>query len=193
MFLHAALTFHQYLPVEVFEHALDHYINEINEVEDKTGRTPLHIAASSKIGESIFLEIMDAYANNVNGGGKKNLLIPQENLPRDFVVAATTRDRYGRLPLFIALENGYFLGLCKGGVIERLLSADQSSFTIRDESTGLFPFMLAAMTQTIDLDSLFKITMKSINVVKLYDYCNIDKSSSLKRKRTEEMAEIEDV
>ena len=145
LLLHAALTFHQYLPVEVFEHALDHYIDEINEIEDGTGRTPLHIAAATKIGESTFLEIIDAYANSVHSGGKKNLLIPQDNIPKEFIVAAMTRDRSGRLPLFIALENGYWLGLRKEGVVERLLSAGQSSFTIRDETTRLFPFMLAAV------------------------------------------------
>jgi hypothetical protein len=143
LLLHAALTFHEYLPVEIFEHALDHYIDEISEIEDVTGRTPLHIAASARLGENTFLDVMDGY-ENINSGGKTNLLI-QDELPKEFIIAATTKDSHGRLPLFIALENGYLLGLREGSVIERLLEADHAAFTIRDKSTRLYPFMLAAV------------------------------------------------
>ena len=160
LLFHAALMFHKYLPVEIFEHAFDHYKDEINEIEDITGRTPLHIAASAKIEENTFLNIMDGY-QNTNSSGRKNLSI-QDGLSKEFVNAATTRDSNGRLPLFIALENGYLLGLRERGVIERLLDADPAALIICDSTTGLYPFMLAALgTYTAPIVARRKSTLLS--------------------------------
>ena len=96
----------------------------------------------------------------------------------------------GRPLLNVCAEHGL---QWENGMSTIMSEIDISAFDTKDDSSGLFPFMLAAMGQTTDLNSLFKMTKKSVHLVKLYDYGDVVKSSSLKRKRTEEVAEIEEV
>jgi len=56
--------------------------------------------------------------------------------------SASSRDNQGRLPLHIACASGNKIWL-KGG-IKSLLYAEPSALNIKDDLTGLFPFMLAA-------------------------------------------------
>ena len=96
----------------------------------------------------------------------------------------------GRPLLHVCAEHGL---QWKNGMSTLISDIDISAFDTKDDSSGLFPFMLAAMGQTNDIDSLFELTKKSLHLVKLYDCCDLDQSSSLKRKRSEEVAEIEEV
>ena len=105
-------------------------------------------------------------------------------------IAEKVAETQGRPLLNVCAEHGL---QWENGMSTIMSKIDISAFDTKDDSSGLFPFMLAAMGQTTDLNSLFKMTKKSVHLVKLYDYGDVVKSSSLKRKRTEEVAEIEEV
>lgn len=147
---HAALYFHEYLPVGILSHIFDHedYVADILQIEDVTGRTALHVAAVSNVEEDIFLKIIEGYyrASPEHSNNFKFRCTGNPTIPEKLREASRCKDYNGKLPLTTAVENGYCFGQLKKRdcVIDRLLEANPEAISMTDEYSGLYPFMTAA-------------------------------------------------
>jgi hypothetical protein len=190
---HAALYFNKYLPVAILKHIFHYedYLAEILEIEDVTKRSALHVAAVSSIEEDVFSKIIDVYYRASSGHSKRSLVTcgGNPNIPKELEEAAKCRDYQGKLPLIIALENGYGFGHSrkKDGVIDRLLEANPEAIGVRDRSSRLYPFMTAA---TVSLETLIPPKPPTRSLSNLLSWKRADSNLSTGREQITTIYEL---